>query len=217
MGLRKLLILGVAAAGVMVSGCGDDNDGNANLRPPTEGGQGGAEAASIDGTWVSDCKQVQTIVGLTYEKRTLIFSDGQLQRRLEYFESNACEDAKFIVKMTGTATLHRSAEAADEENFGEIDIHLTGATAVGKSEAVIEKLKEFVYCGRSEWILDEEQEITGEFTAGACPVLRVPDRRYGLYKVEENHLLLSDYIDQMATEEAERGQSFDVQFARDSD
>lgn len=216
MEIRKILVFCVASASIALTACGDDNgngNGGGGNQAPTEGE---ATAASIDGQWVSECMAVETIVGLSHEQRILVFSGNQLQRKLHFSDNSDCEDPDFIVEMTGTVKLQKSEDADEDENFGNIDIRLTGATAVGKTEAVVEKLNEFVYCGRGGWEVNERREITGEFTAGACPVLRVPDQRYGRYKVQEDKLHLSSYIDQMAEEENQRDQSLDVSFNRDS-
>ena len=138
-------------------------------------GQGRAQTP-LEGSWVQSC-QNNTLRRETFSGNDVILSEN-------YFAQADCTQPILTFQSEGT---HQEAGAQD------MDFRFSAVKITLQMEVMVSDYNTRQVCGFLDWKLNQEREITGLscnlFAASSpSPIPKKDDRRFGIYKIEGDHL-----------------------------
>ncbi len=139
------------------------------------------ELALLIGVWIQPCEQ-----SLVKEEH---FSAEKVALVETNFVDAACTKPLLESRSEGEYSLGEELPLAPRGHA--MDFQFTKVEIRGRSAEVVQWLQQQKFCGIADWQLDQFVEVSGkicEFPLGKIQVPEVGDRRFGIFRVEDNLL-----------------------------
>lgn len=177
-------------AGSLLAACERGNDPAKavveTVRNVAEGG-GGLVGADMRGEWTSECHD-SDLLDLS-ERVTYLFTGNEFEKRYRFYNDENCNDSSRAVELSYYGTYEVvDAKANNEPDAKGLNLEYTRVVALASNQAGQEVLNAANFCGKSDWPVGEEQEITRSSGETKCPVREVPATVHEVYVIQDDRL-----------------------------
>jgi hypothetical protein len=140
---------------------------------------------ALQGTWQKPCYQ-QVLKKEVFQENTVSLVETN-------FMDQSCESPRLETISEGVFSIGERVFLSPEGN--EMDFHFVKVKMRPLNFEMLSWMKEQSFCGISDWELGVFQEITGricKFPFGEIAVPKAGEQRFGIFRLEENHLFFGE-------------------------
>lgn len=161
---------------------------------------------SLMHTWEGACNDGGPI-DLSY--RTFVkYAGDKFEETTTFYSSEDCVEPAAEVRYHGSFTLRDAKEAASAKP---IDFDYEESEALVLNDAGKKAFEAVEPCGFETWEINKAHRLTNLAKGVKCPFRVTPSRRFGIYRLENDKLIVGDKFgfDSVATVESERPTKLD--------
>jgi len=142
-------------------GCKDDDD-------TTEIGQNiQATPDELRGTWKSDCVG-SDVLNLPATQREYVFNAiGDFDRVERFYSDSGCQNLVATYKVIGTVEAKGHNPESSDPEVNMVNFTVNNAMLTVNSDTIIDALNTMKLCGKADWALNQETEVTNADCEGS--------------------------------------------------